>query len=48
LHERTDLVPEFVVYTVRHGVNVMPAARKTEISDAELNAIAAYLGRKRR
>jgi (+)-pinoresinol hydroxylase len=48
LHERTDLVPEFVVYTVRHGVNVMPAARKTEISDTELNAIAAYLARKRR
>jgi (+)-pinoresinol hydroxylase len=48
LHKRNDLSVEYVVLTVRHGVNVMPAARKTEISDTELNAIAEYLARKRR
>lgn len=45
---RTDLSAEFIVDTVRHGVSVMPAARKTEISDAELKAIATYLTRARR
>ena len=48
LHERTDLSAEFIVYTVRHGVSVMPSMRKTEIGDAELAAITTYLTRKRR
>jgi len=30
---------------VRNGITVMPTFRKTEISDAELDAIAAYLTR---
>jgi (+)-pinoresinol hydroxylase len=47
LEERTDLSADFIKYTVRHGVSVMPMFRKTEISDAELDAIAAYLTRKR-
>jgi mono/diheme cytochrome c family protein len=45
LSERTDLTPEFVKYMVRNGVSVMPFFRKTEISDADLDAIAAYLTR---
>jgi mono/diheme cytochrome c family protein len=45
LHERTDLVPEFVKVIVRQGVSFMPQFRKTEISDAELDALAAYLAR---
>ncbi|HEY1961949.1 MAG TPA: cytochrome c [Rhizomicrobium sp.] len=48
LDERTDLSTEFVIYTVRHGVSVMPAARKTEITDAELKALADYLARNRK
>jgi mono/diheme cytochrome c family protein len=48
LEERRDLTAEFVKYTVRRGVSVMPPLRKTELSDADLNAIAAYLTRKRR
>jgi mono/diheme cytochrome c family protein len=48
LAERTDLTPEFIKYTVRHGVTVMPPFRKTELSDADLDAIAAYLTRKKR
>jgi mono/diheme cytochrome c family protein len=46
LTERTDLVPEFVKVIVRQGVSFMPQFRKTEISDADLEALAAYLARK--
>jgi mono/diheme cytochrome c family protein len=45
LEERTDLVPEFVKAIVRQGVSFMPQFRKTEISDADLDALAAYLAR---
>ncbi len=47
LEQRTDLQPAYVEYIVRHGVSVMPPFRKTELSDADLAAIAAYLARKR-
>ena len=43
LEERTDLTPEIVKQFVRHGVSVMPFFRKTEVSDAELDALALYL-----
>ena len=45
LTERTDLVPDFVKAIVRQGVSFMPQFRKTEISDAQLDALAAYLAR---
>jgi mono/diheme cytochrome c family protein len=45
LEERTDLVPEFVKVIVRQGVSFMPQFRKTEISDADLDALATYLAR---
>jgi mono/diheme cytochrome c family protein len=45
LEERTDLLPEFVKVIVRQGVSFMPHFRKTEISDAELDALAVYLAR---
>ena len=47
LEDRTDLDPATVRFFVRHGVTVMPFFRKTEISDADLDAIGAYLARKR-
>ena len=47
LNERTDLTPALVTYFVRNGASVMPFFRKTEISDAELTALAAYLSRRR-
>jgi (+)-pinoresinol hydroxylase len=47
LEDRTDLTPQIVKQFVRKGVSVMPFFRKTEISDAELDALAAYLARKR-
>ena len=45
LLEWTDLTPMYVEYKVRHGISVMPQFRKTEISDVELHALAAYLAR---
>ena len=47
LEERTDLVPEFVKAVVRGGLFGMPITRKTEISDAQLEDVSAYLARKR-
>jgi len=43
LEERSDLVPQLTKQFVRNGVSVMPFFRKTEISDADLDALAAYL-----
>lgn len=47
LEDRTDLTPAYIRYVVRNGLFGMPITRKTEISDAELEDIAAYLTRKR-
>jgi mono/diheme cytochrome c family protein len=47
LVERTDLTPPVVKQFVRKGVSVMPFFRKTEISDAELDALAAWLSRQK-
>ena len=45
LEERNDLTPEFVKTIVRQGMFSMAPFRKTEITDAELDAIAAYLSK---
>lgn len=45
LLEWKDLSPEVVKYRVRHGISVMPQFRKTEISDADLEALAKFLSR---
>ncbi len=45
LDKRTDLTPQLIKMYVRNGISVMPIFRKTEISDADLNAIIAYLTR---
>lgn len=45
LEQRTDLTPAYIKIMVRTGRNVMPATRKTEISDRQLDALAAYLAR---
>jgi len=47
LEERHDLGPDLVKSAVRRGISIMPFFRKTEISDADLDALAAYLARKR-
>ena len=43
LEQRTDLTPKMIETAVRNGVYFMPRFRKTEISDADLAAIIAYL-----
>lgn len=45
LEQRSGLTLDFITLYVRHGVTIMPFFRKTEISDADLQAIAAYLMR---
>jgi len=47
LEDRTDLTPQAVRFAVRRGTSIMPFFRKTEISDADLDAIAQFLARKR-
>jgi len=43
LEQRTDLNQDYVEQVVREGISFMPNFRKTEISDAELALLAAYL-----
>ena len=45
LEQRTDLAPVVIKTFVRKGVSIMPIFRKTEISDTDLDALAAYLAR---
>jgi len=45
LLERTDLAPQAVAVFVRQGVLLMAPFRKTEISDAELAALTAYVAK---
>jgi mono/diheme cytochrome c family protein len=45
LEERKDLAPELIRAVVRHGLPIMPPLRKTEVSDAELESVIAYLTR---
>ena len=45
--ERTDLDPAYVKYVVRHGLRAMPPLGRVEITDAQLDDIAAYLARHR-
>ena len=45
LEERPGLSYEFLDQVVRHGQGAMPMFRKTEITDAELKAVAVYLNK---
>lgn len=45
LLERTDLSAQAVAAFVRQGVLLMAPFRKTEISDAELAALSAYVAK---
>lgn len=47
LEQRTDLSPAFIKAIVRTGTKSMPFSRKTEISDADLDDLAAYLSKRR-
>ena len=43
LELRTDLAPAVIRTFVRRGTWSMPPMRKTEISDAEIDAVGAYI-----
>ncbi|MDC1436825.1 cytochrome c [Gammaproteobacteria bacterium] len=45
LEERTDLTPAIIELWVRNGISIMPFFRKTEINDAQLADLGAYLTR---
>jgi (+)-pinoresinol hydroxylase len=45
LTARTDLTPPVVKTFVREGVLAMAPFRKTEVTDADLDALAAYLSK---
>jgi mono/diheme cytochrome c family protein len=45
LLDRTDLSPRVVATFVRQGVLLMAPFRKTEINDAELTALSAFVAR---
>jgi (+)-pinoresinol hydroxylase len=45
LESRTDLTPELIRAVVRMGLGSMPPYRRTEVSDEDVQAIAAYLTR---
>jgi len=47
LESRTDLTAAGIRAVVRMGVGSMPPLRRTELSDADVEAIAAYLTRPR-
>jgi mono/diheme cytochrome c family protein len=47
LENRADLTPALIKAVVRLGLPIMPPLRKTEVNDAELDALIAYLTRDR-
>jgi mono/diheme cytochrome c family protein len=47
LEQRTDLRPALIETVVRSGLNSMPFFRPTEVSKDDLEALTAYLTRKR-
>jgi mono/diheme cytochrome c family protein len=45
LANRKDLTQSYVKAVVRHGIRAMPRLTRVEVTDAELDAIAQYLGK---
>ena len=45
LEARDDLPADYVRLVVREGLGAMPPLTRVDVSDAELDAIAAYLAR---
>ncbi len=45
LANRTDLTADYVKSVVRMGKNAMPAQTRVDVTDAELDAVAKYLGK---
>ncbi|NBC36562.1 c-type cytochrome [Novosphingobium sp. FSY-8] len=47
LANRTDLTADYVKAVVRNGKNAMPPQTRVDMTDAELDAVAGWLARKR-
>jgi mono/diheme cytochrome c family protein len=47
LQDRRDLTPDIVLRVARNGQGAMPRITRVDATDAELQAIAAYLSRRR-
>ncbi len=45
LSNRTDLTSDYVKAVVRQGKNAMPRQTRVDVTDAELDSIASYLGK---
>ena len=45
LTKRDDLRPPYIQYVVRHGLKAMPAFLPSDLTDAQLEALADYLTR---
>jgi mono/diheme cytochrome c family protein len=45
LANRKDLTQTYVKFVVRHGIRAMPRLTRVEVTDAELDAVALYLGK---
>lgn len=45
LTNRTDLTADYVKTVVRMGKNAMPPQTRVDLTDAELDSVAAYLGK---
>ena len=43
LVQRTDLAPDYIEYIVRHGLRSMPAFVPSDLTDARLQALIAFL-----
>ena len=48
LEDRVDLTPDLIRLVVRQGRPIMPPLRKTEVTDADLEAVIAYLLQKQK
>jgi (+)-pinoresinol hydroxylase len=45
LTQRTDLAPEYIAYIVRHGLKSMPPFAPSDLDEAKLQALVAFLAR---
>lgn len=43
IEERPELIAEVLEVFIRNGIKAMPPIRKTEVSDTDIEAIAAYI-----
>jgi mono/diheme cytochrome c family protein len=46
LTERSDLTRSYIEYVVRHGLKSMPPFAPSDLTDAKLEVLAAFLARK--